>query len=185
MRSFLVRCLAAAALIPVVPLLLLARTCVATPPPDTPAPPPRARSWRPDGPAENAGELPPGDSEPSPPGDLSSRDDAVVELAELRAEIDAIDAQSGRAFSRTLREVLDDPERSVAARDGSYRLPAREGIDALLAYFPKPADAQADEANWALLDVAALLESSASGTETDNYLALDATRHVRGLLFQP
>lgn len=139
-------------------------------------------------PAPHAPNTPDTDPEPEPPETVSvdhEREDARAELDEIRHEIEALDRTSGRAFSRTLNEVLLDPSFSRLSRDGNYRLPAGEGMDRLDLLLPEIQrdDPQAFQERWAFLAVAAVIASSRPDKEIDNYLALDSQRSVRRFLF--
>lgn len=179
MRSFLRRFLAVFLFLPLFPLLVVARACFHDDPADLPddepagvpvSSVPRVR------PAVRAV------SAPSADGTRSDRDDAAEELAQLAAEIDAFDAETGGAFRRTLLAALDDPNRRVVSA-GGYRLPAREGgdqLETLMREFRPEGDPEAD---WAFVMAAAILASSPPDRAIDNYLEFDRRRGIRSVLF--
>lgn len=71
---------------------------------------------------------------PRPVREPVEADPADIQLHAYLRTIDTLDRQTDGTFSATLRGVLADPRVSVQA--GPFRLPAREGIDAVLATFP-------------------------------------------------
>ena len=89
----------------------------------------------------------------------------------LRAVAD-LDHRTDGAFSSTLRRVLADP--AVSVEVGVLRLPAREGIDAVLATFPKrPVGAEGVHDQMLVVFVAAALQDcKTDAARRQNFLAL-------------
>lgn len=111
------------------------------------------------------------------------REDAQVEIEQLRLEILELDSSTGGTFSKALEEVLADPKRSRQARDGAFRLPAGDGAYRLAGFLPATQSVQEDQEVWAFVMAAGIIASSEPGHEIENYLAFDAHRPFRSILF--
>lgn len=61
-------------------------------------------------------------------------DPAFLLMRSYAVEVESLDQETSGAFSQALRAVLSDPNRSVSME--TFRLPAREGIDAIMATIP-------------------------------------------------
>lgn len=119
--------------------------------------------------------------EPSPVD--HTREDARVEIQQLRREIDEIDRSTEGAFSRVLEEVLKDPKLSRPFRGGAFRLPAGEGAYRLADLLPPVEDMNDDQEVWSFVMASGIIASSEPGHEIENYLAFDAHRPFRYILF--